>query len=78
MISVSDRVVVSDKQLFGNQSILTNGEVISIAGSIAKVAVEGEEVPRFFPVDSLQSHAEVFGANYVPNDNQVINAIRRR
>jgi hypothetical protein len=77
MLSVNDRVVVADKQLHGNSSVLVDGAIVSIEGSSATVMVDGEDVPRQFKLAELNSGSEVYGYNANPNDNQVIDAIRR-
>jgi len=76
-LSVNDRVVAQDTQLHGNSSVLVDGAIVSIEGSSATVMVDGEDVPRTFKLDQLNSGSDVYGFNANPNDNQVIDGTRR-
>lgn len=77
-IVATQRVTVADKQLHGNQSIMVDGQVISVEGSSANIQVDGEDFPRRFALDQVKSSEETYGAERnSPFDNQVINAIRR-
>lgn len=73
-----DKIVLSEKQLHGNAAILLDGEVISIEGSRACVAIDGEVVPRMVPIDSLSKASAMYGDDPSgrPNEMPVFNAIR--
>jgi hypothetical protein len=77
-MNVSDRVTVSERQLHGNQSNLINGSVVSMSGEAVKIHIDGEDIARDFPLDSVKSQEEIYGAELNSHhDNQVVDAIRR-
>lgn len=72
-----DRVVFKEKQLHGNASIMRDGQVISIEGTTAKVAFDGEIIPRTIPLTALSTAKATYGVSCLaPNEHQVHNAMR--
>lgn len=71
-------VTVFEQQLHSNNRNVTPGTVVSVEGSSARVQLQGEDVARSFPLDSIKSSESVRGfATMSPFENQVIDAIRR-
>lgn len=76
--NINDRVTVVEKPLHGNHSLLTDGSVVGISGNSAKIQIDGEDFPRDFSLDKLQSSEATYGAQLTSHhDHAVINAIRR-
>jgi hypothetical protein len=72
-----DSVVVSQKQLHGNSSVLLDGEVISVQGNSATVIFEGEEAPRTVALESMALKETVYGDTSRPGELPVLDQIRR-
>lgn len=78
-MDVNDRVTVAERQLHGNQTNLQSGSVVAISGGSVKVHIDGEGLPRDFPVDKVQASEATFGTQRIsPFQHAVIDGIRRR
>jgi len=75
-----ERIVLTQAQVHGNISVVTEGELISIHGQEAVVSIDGEAAPRRVPLDALHSASDLYGATHTgrPNEPQVVDAIIRR
>lgn len=73
-----DRIVLTEPQLHGNIANVLSGEVVSIRGSEATVAIDGEVVPRIVPLDQIKTISDAMGvSSRDPRAKQIIDAIRR-
>ena len=70
----NSRIAVSQKQLHGNSSVITSGELVSVNGNTATVLLDGEAVVREVAVSALASSDALIGSiSNRANEQSIVN-----